>query len=225
MITTIFFDIDGTLMDFKAAERAAFCRAMQQHGIGSEQERYPRYSAYNRGLWEKLERGELTKDELLDHRFENFFRMEGISCNPGNFEKSYRENLSQEHVLMNGAEEILAYLSEKYAMYVVTNGIAATQHRRLRDSGIDRYFQGVFISEEIGFAKPDEGFFRHALAHAGSPAPSEVIIIGDSVTSDMLGGFCAGLKTCWMRGVNPQKHPGHPVDYEITELLQLKGIL
>ena len=225
MISTIFFDIDGTLLDFKAAEHAAFCKSMKQHGITDGESRYPRYTVFNRGLWEALERGEITKDQLLDHRYEQFFAMEQLSVDPKAFEASYRANLNEVHVLMEGAVEILDYLHGKYPMYVVTNGIAETQHRRLADSGIDRYFDGIFISEEIGFSKPDPKFFEYTLSRAGNPSPENVIIIGDSLTSDMLGGINAGFRTCWFLGQNPDGVSKYPVDHDITDLAELRNIL
>ena len=225
MITTLFFDIDGTIMDFKAAEHAAFCRSMEEHGISNGEERYPRYTVYNRGLWEALERGELTRDELLEHRYARFFAMEQISCDPKAFEASFRTNLNNVHILIEGAWEILEYLSEKYPMYVVTNGIASTQHKRISDAKIDRFFQKLFISEEIGCAKPDPKFFAYALEQAGNPAPENVLIIGDSLTSDMQGGYNAGLKTCWYHSEATASRPSFPIDYEITDLAELRRIL
>ena len=110
-------------------------------------------------------------------------------------------------------------------MYVVTNGIAETQYRRLGDSGIDRFFDGIFISEEIGYSKPDPKFFEFALRHAGSPAPENVIIIGDSLTSDMLGGINAGFQTCWFHGQAPDAVSKYPVNHSITKLSELRNIL
>jgi len=225
MITTLFLDIDGTILDFKAAEHAAFCRSMEQHGIQTAEELYPRYSAFNRSLWEALERGELTRDELLGQRYGRFFAMEQISCDPKAFEDTYRENLNDMHFLMDGAMEILEYLYEKYPLFVVTNGIAHTQYRRIGDAKIGRFFQKLFISEEIGCSKPDPRFFAHALAHAGNPDPKEVLIIGDSLTSDMLGGYQAGLRTCWLRTEETVAVPSFPIDYTITHLSQLRDIL
>jgi len=225
MITAIFFDIDGTLLDFKAAEKAAFCRSMGEFGIDHAEEKYPRYTAFNRSLWEALERGELTRDELLAHRYENFFKNEGIRRDPRAFEDSYRKNLTEEHILMDGALEILDYLYGKYPMYVVTNGIAHTQYRRMKDSGIDRYFDGIFISEEVGYSKPDPRFFEKALEGAGNPDPADVIIIGDSLTSDIKGGIHAGLKTCWLHEKDAEKKEDYPTDYDIVHLSELKEIL
>lgn len=225
MITTIFFDIDGTLMDFKAAEHAAFCRAMEQHHIPEGEARYPRYSAFNRSLWDALERGNITRDELLDHRYPDFFKLEQISADPRAFERSYRKNLSEEHILKDHAIEILEYLFPKYSLHIVTNGIAATQHSRIDGAGIRKFFQNIFISEEIGFSKPDPRFFRHALSAAGNPPSENVLIIGDSLTSDMLGGFRSGLKTCWIHDEDTSKTPAHPLNYEINSLAELRKFL
>lgn len=223
MIKAIFFDIDGTLMDFKAAERSAFCRAMRMRGIDRAEERHPRYSAFNKSLWEALERGEITRDELLDTRYARFFEMEGITVSSDGFEDIYRVNLSDEHQLIEGAVDILEYCSAKYPLYVVTNGIADTQYKRIGDSGIGKYFRGIYISEEVGYAKPDKRFFDHCMNDAGLANPEEILIIGDSLTSDMQGGLNAGLRTCWFRPAGATCE--HTFDYEIEHLSELKEIL
>ena len=223
MIRAIFFDIDGTLMDFKAAERSAFCRAMAMRGIGHAEKRYPRYTVYNKGLWERMERGEITRDELLDTRYARFFEMEGITESSEGFEALYRANLCDEHQLMDGAIDILEYCFAKYPLYIVTNGIAATQRKRINDSKIEKYFKKIYISEEIGYSKPNKDYFSYCMSDAGLTDPSEILIIGDSVSSDMLGGINSGLKTCWM---NPEGNKTDlKVDYEIQHLSELKEIL
>ncbi len=223
MIKAIFFDIDGTLMDFKAAERSAFCRAMKMRGIDRPEERYPRYTAFNKSLWESMERGEITRDELLGMRYTRFFEMEGLEASAEGLEDIYRANLADEHQLMDGAIDILEYCSARYPLYIVTNGIADTQHKRIDDAGIRKYFKKIYISEEIGYSKPDKGYFDYCMNDAGLTDPAEILIIGDSVSSDMLGGLNAGLKTCWM---NPEGNtPKLKIDHEIRHLSELKEIL
>lgn len=224
MIRAVFFDIDGTLMDFHAAERSAFLTAMRLRGIDRAEERYPRYTAFNRALWQELERGTLSREVLLQTRFPRFFAAEGITQSTDGFEALYRAHLSDGHTLLAGAREILEYCAAKYPLYVVTNGIAATQHKRLRDAALTQYFQKVYISEEIGYAKPDKRFFDSCMRDAGLRCPEQILIVGDSLTSDMRGGIDAGLKTCWLR---PEASASRtlPVDYEITHLCELKGIL
>ena len=223
MIKAIFFDIDGTLMDFKAAERSAFCRAMQMRGIDRAEEHYPHYTVYNKGLWESMERGDITRDELIDTRYARFFALRGITQSPEGFEQLYRANLSDEHQLMDGAIDILEYCSARYPLYIVTNGIAATQHKRIDDSGIEKYFQKIYISEEIGYSKPDKGYFDYCMNDAGLTNPDEILIIGDSLTSDMQGGLNAGLRTCWMNPYGAETDL--KFDYMIRHLSELKEIL
>ena len=223
MIKANFFDIDGTLMDFKAAERSAFCRAMRMRGIDRTEERYPRYTIYNRSLWERMERGEISREELIATRYSRFFELEGITESSEGFEDIYRANLSDEHQMMDGAIDILEYCSAKYPLYIVTNGIAATQIKRIDDSGIAKYFKKIYISEEIGYSKPDKRYFDYCMTDAKLTTPEEILIIGDSVTSDILGGINFGLKTCWM---NPEGAETElKVDYEIRHLSELKEIL
>lgn len=223
MISAIFFDIDGTLMDFHAAERSAFLSSMHTWGVDRAEERYARYTVFNRRMWEALERGELSRTELLNTRFARFFAAESIAASADGFETLYRKNLSAEHTLMDGAVEILEYCAKKYPLYIVTNGIAATQHQRIHDAEIGKYFKGIYISEEVGYAKPDERFFTHCMNDAGLGHPEDILIVGDSLTSDMAGGIRMGFKTCWLRPLGSIS--AHPLDYEITHLRALKGIV
>jgi len=223
MISAIFFDIDGTLMDFKAAERSAFCKTLQSRGIDHPEERYPRYTVFNRSLWERMERGEITRQELIDTRYALFFELEGITESSEGFEQLYRANLSDEHQMMDGAIDILEYCSAKYPLYIVTNGISATQYKRIDDSGIAKYFKKIYVSEEIGYSKPDKSYFDYCMTDAGLTDPAEILIIGDSLSSDMLGGINSGLKTCWM---NPDGAETElKIDYEIRHLSELRNIL
>ena len=203
--TTLLLDIDGTLLDFAAAEHQAFGKAMSLHGFTATDEEYRLYSGINKALWEAFERGEVEREELLVLRFRRLLEALQRNGDPVLIEQDYQRLLGECAVLMDGAEEILSYLAPKYALYVVTNGVEETQRNRLRLSGIERYMDGVFISESIGYQKPQKEFFDCCFAQIPEKGKDRFLIIGDSFTSDIQGGINAGIDTCWF---HPTGEPG-----------------
>ena len=227
MIKTVFIDLDDTIFDFRACESVAISKTLFCFGVDPDDEIIERYSAYNRLQWEALERGEITRDEVLTRRFELLFDFLGMKIDPRQVQSLYERNLSMEHIFMAGAEELLLALrdSGKYRLYAATNGIANVQWRRIRESGIERYFDAFFISEEIGANKPAKEFFDGCFEKIPGFELSEAIIIGDSLTSDILGGKNAGIRTCLF---NPRKKKimgDIAPDYEIESLSEIIPLL
>lgn len=222
----LFLDMDGTFLDFKAAERQGFCRAMQKAGLEADEERYQAYSAINDGLWKAFERGEIEKKEIRESRYTKLFEKYGIEADGLAVEADYEIFLGEGHDLIPHAKEMLAYLAERYPLYVVTNGFAAVQKNRQKLAGIDRFMTQNFISEEIGYQKPQKEFFDHCFLRI-SPAisPKEVLLIGDSLTSDILGAKNAGIDSCWFNPDGAVNDRGVEPDYEIRCLTELKKLL
>ena len=225
MYRTIFLDLDDTLLDFGAAERVAIAKAFRDLGLEPTPALLKRYSELNQAQWEAFERGEITRDTVLVRRFALLFAELGLSIDPQHAEDVYRGYLGVGHYFVEGAEEVLAYLAPKYDLYLASNGVAATQYSRLESAGIGHYFKDIFISEVTGSHKPDRAYFDYCFAHIPGFDPSEALLVGDSLTSDILGGFNAGIRTCWFNpGRKPLKGPVTPV-YEIHALNDLKDIL
>ena len=225
MYRTIFLDLDDTLLDFGAAERVAIAKAFRDLGLEPTPALLKRYSELNQAQWEAFERGEITRDTVLVRRFALLFAELGLSIDPQHAEDVYRGYLGVGHYFVEGAEEVLAYLAPKYDLYLASNGVAATQYSRLESAGIGHYFKDIFISEATGSHKPDRAYFDYCFAHIPGFDPSEALLVGDSLTSDILGGFNAGIRTCWFNpGRKPLKGPVTPV-YEIHALNDLKDIL
>ncbi len=221
----LLFDLDETIFDFKQAEAAAVKRTLRQLSLPAGDEVARRYSEINKSQWERLERREITREQVLVGRFQILFQELGISADPAVAREIYESYLSQGHYFVPGAEELLKELFGRYQLYLVSNGTAKVQEGRLRSAGISPYFQEIFISQEVGYNKPDVRFFDHCFGRIPGFAPREAIIIGDSLTSDMQGGRNAGIATCWF---NPEKHPctmEWQPDYEIHELGELPGLL
>lgn len=194
---TILLDADGTLFDFKKAESVALIEASSEFGITLSEEDVKLYSEINSDLWMRLERGEIRRENLRTQRFSLWFEHIGISgIDIIDFDRRYAENLSVCGFLYEGAKEFLSVLCDKFNLYLVTNGSLVTQRGRIKHSGIESFFQKIFISEEIGFAKPDVCFFDYVFENIGLEDRSGVIILGDSLSSDIMGGRNAGISTC-----------------------------
>lgn len=224
MIEFLLLDLDDTILDFHKAERIALSKTIRQFGVEPTEEVLNRYHQINKWHWEQLELGIMTRAEVLVNRFGVLFRELGIDVEPAACAKSYEHNLSIGHYFLPGAEEAVKRLHEKYRLFLVSNGTAAVQHGRLTSAGLYPYFEQVFISQEIGFNKPDKAFFDRCFDRISGFAPDRALMVGDSLTSDIKGGVNAGLTTVW---VNPEhKDCGdiHP-DYEIERLYQLEALL
>lgn len=227
MIHTILWDIDGTLLDFLAAEKAAIRGCFQKFGLGEcSDQLIARYSALNHSYWQRLERGEITKTQVLVGRFEEFFTAEGIDAAlAAPFNDLYQQLLGETVCFMDGSDQLIARLRGKVRQYAVTNGTRVAQKKKLAKSGLGELFDGVFISEQVGAEKPSPVFFDHVFAHIGPVKKEEVLIVGDSLTSDMKGGLLAGIPCCWYNPKNLPAPEDMKLDYVIQDLNQVEDIL
>ncbi len=222
---TVFLDIDDTILDFHKAEACALSKALCELGIDPTPEILRRYSEINRSQWELLEDGLLTRQQVLLRRFEILFGELGITASAEQIRDLYENYLSVGHYFMPGAPELLEALYGRYRLYVVSNGTGSVQAGRIASAGIARYFDGIFISEKIGYEKPDRAFFETCFSRIPHFVPERAIIVGDSLTSDIRGGIHAGIRSCWY---NPGEKAGRAdirPDYEIRALSELPALL
>lgn len=221
---TLFFDLDNTLLDFSSSERTAIRRVLEMNGIAATDETAALYSDINRRYWEAFERGEIPREAIFTGRFEELVKRLGVSADPKKLSADYFVCLSEGHDVIAGAREILEWArAEGIRIYATTNGVAKTQYKRISDSGLERFFNGVFISEEIGAKKPEKRFFEYVMARVPNCNKNRVLVIGDSLSSDILGGINSGLSSCWY---NPAGNTGNiKPTYEISSLDGLKDIL
>ncbi len=209
----LLFDADGTLLDFKRSEDEAVREALAMRGIIADDEAVALYSEINDGLWKKLERGEIEKKVLLYKRFELFFEAIGrAELDAKEMAKDYMHTLSTKGYVLDGAERMCETLCGKAKMYIVTNGVEFIQKGRYARCGIDKYFDGVFISDAIGVEKPSVKYFEYVAEHIDGFEAQNALIIGDSLTSDMRGGINYGIDTCWY---NPSGKSA-PEDMKLT---------
>lgn len=221
----LFFDLDDTLLDFHKAEAWALRQALRRSGIEPTDAIAARYSEINQRQWELLEEKKLTREQVLIRRFQLLFQELGVNASCEDTQQCYENMLAKGHDFMPGAPELLETLKGDYQLYLVSNGTAVVQDCRLRDSGIERYFQGIFISERVGVDKPQKEFFDRSFATIPNFDPDQAMIIGDSLTSDIRGGNNAGIRTCWYNPKHKPRRADIPVDYEIEDLLELPRLL
>ncbi|MGV2875349.1 YjjG family noncanonical pyrimidine nucleotidase [Macrococcus capreoli] len=198
MYKYILMDLDNTLLDFNAGERDAFNKVLESERMHYSDELIQRYQQINGKLWQDLEAGNITRQQLLDTRFQKFFGSIGRTVDGVEKERIFRVTLNDSHVLIEGALALLQYLKSKDMIICsATNGVYHTQIQRMQASGIYEYFNHHFISEEIGYEKPDIRFFEHCFNTLQLDNQQEVLMIGDTLTSDILGAKNAGIDSCY----------------------------
>jgi len=223
---TILWDVDDTLLDFGQSEDYALHETFQYFGIPLDKERMERYLGINHGLWRQLEKGEVTNRDVLVGRFERFFSVYGITTVSGEeMQAYYSESLGSVYFYLDDSYEFCKELYGKYPQYIVTNGAVITQSKKLHLSGLDAFMEDIFISEQIGYHKPEKAFFDACFAKIPKFDKKKTIIVGDSLASDMKGGIAAGITTCWYNPKRKENIEGLTIDYEIHELRQLRDIL
>lgn len=225
MIEILFLDLDDTILDFHKAERLAIAKTLNAFDLEPTEEILTRYHDINLLHWQMLERGELTRPQVLTGRFRMLFEELGRQVDAQAVAQVYERNLSIGHYFLPGALEAVQTLQQDYRLFLASNGTATVQHSRLTSAGLYPYFEKVFVSQELGYNKPAKAFFDACAAQIPGFAPEKAMMVGDSLSSDILGGINAGLPTCW---VNPHHKP-HPEnitpDYQIEALSQLPELL
>lgn len=227
MIKTLLWDVDGTLLDFGKSEEYGIRKCFELFGLGEcTDEMLERYSVINRKYWEMLERGEITKQQVLTERFIEFFNAENIDFDRvDDFNDEYQLHLGDKFFFCeNGFETVIA-LKGKVKQYAVTNGTYIAQQRKLTQSGLIDIFDDVFISDKIGYEKPSIEFFDAVQSKIGKFNKNEVMIIGDSLSSDMKGGNNAGILCCWYNPNNAENKNGIKIDFEIKNIAKILDIL
>ena len=225
MIKTILFDIDDTLLDFKKGQKNALRKMFNDQGIEMTSDVFETYQARNHELWQQFERGEIEKERVLSERFTYIFEECGLVRDGKEMDELFRGYLKEEAILLPHAYETVSALSEQYDLYIVTNGVSVTQYSRLDKSGLRPYFKDVFVSEDTGYQKPMPEFFDYAFERIAGANTDETIIIGDSLSADIVGGNRYGIKTCWYNPDNLEMTGESQPDYEINDLSKLSELL
>jgi 2-haloacid dehalogenase len=194
------FDLDDTLLDFKASERLSFVRTMGELGLQGElEDLFRQYQAINLALWRAFEAGTVSKEVLKVERFRRTFAANRLDLDPDRASVLYHESLSETVVLVDGALRLCEALAAVGEVGVITNGVHHVQHRRIASSGLGGHIAFVATSEACGHAKPDSRFFDYAagMARARPFAKHETVIVGDRLDADILGANRFGIDSCW----------------------------
>ena len=234
MIKAVFLDIDNTLLDFDAYVKESMRMGFEKfHLKPYEDWMYPVFMKINKEMWEGIERGSLTFERLLQIRWNTVFQELGIDFDGCRFETYFREKLCDSAIPVEGAGKLLDYLKEKYIICAASNGPYEQQVNRLRLGGMLPCFSHLFISEKIGASKPSEEFFGYCLRKLNERGqsrqqrilPDEIMMIGDSLTSDMTGGAENGLKTCYFDRYHTGITNGLKIDYIVENLSEIRSFL
>ncbi len=225
MIKFVFLDLDDTILDFHKAEQVALTNALIHFGIEPTQSTLDLYHRINKAQWERLERGELTREEVKVERYRILYSMLGIDLSPKDTTAYYESQLAIGHYFIDGALDLLEQLHSKYSLYIASNGAKKVQNSRLASAGIEKYFDSIFISENLGYNKPDKRFFENCFEYIDNFDKSKAVIIGDSLTSDIKGGKNAEIKTIWYNPKRIANKTDVKPDFEVSDLSQIPEIL
>ena len=222
---SIFFDLDDTILDFHKAEAIALSKALSELDVDHSADTLKLYSRINDQQWKRLEKGLATRDEILLRRFEILFSELRIDASAEKARDLYEDHLCEGHFFIDGVPEVLDELYPEYELYIISNGTGRVQESRMKSAGINKYFRNVFISEKIGANKPDAEFFKRCFSQIPGFEKKRAVIVGDSLSSDILGGVNAGIKTVWY---NPRHLPEDgtaAADFTISHMSELPELL
>ena len=224
-IKYILLDLDDTVYDFHKAEKWAIAETLSSFGIEPCDAVVSRYSEINKDCWRMLEEGIMTRDQILVERFRRLFAELSAECDADAVRISYEKNLSECAIFVDGALELIDSLRGKYVLAIASNGTARVQDKRIAKGNIAPLFDHIFISERLGATKPSNLFFDKCLSAMGAVNKDEVLIVGDSLSSDIKGGLNAGIHTCLFDKTNSFSDKEIIPEYRITKLAELHSVL
>jgi len=221
----VLLDADNTLLDFDTAENKALAETLEHYGIEADNATVQTYRDINEKLWASLEKGEIRREKIMSERFKRFLAAVNAAGDGVEMNRYYLSQLAQHPDILPGALDVLDELAEVATLAVVSNGVEEVQQQRMRDSHVADYMEDIFVSEKLGFDKPDRRFFEQALRTLGIENGRHVLVVGDSLGGDIKGGINAGLATCWFNPGRTENTTGIKPDYEIHSLEELYPIV
>lgn len=225
-IKAVLLDVDNTILDFHICAKVSMQAAFSDFGLTYEERMFPVFLKINDKLWEEIEKGTLKREELYKIRWKLIFEALGISGpEPASVDEAFRKYISESAEPVDGAYELLGYLSEKYILCIASNASRTRQIKRLTNAGMIQYIRQIFTSEEIGHPKPEKAFFDACLAALPDIKREEVVVIGDSLTADIKGGKESGMKTIWYNHKKDTLLPVPMPDYTVDSLFEIMQIL
>ena len=228
MFRVLLWDLDNTVLDFNLAQANSLKAAFEKYNLGyCSEEITEKFANINATHWQMLEEGKITKDEVYKQRFETLLKeiKKTGAVDPLKINDTFEKGICNTISFLDDSFNLLCSLKDKFALYCVTNGATEIQKKRLEDSKLNCIFKRVFISDEIGFEKPNREFFDCVMANIIPCDKSEILIIGDSLSSDMKGGNNAEIKCCWYNPHSLPQPENIRIDYEIKKLYEIQKIL
>ena len=224
-IKAILYDVDGTLLDFETQEEVALSYCFKKYNLGElSEEKLELYKRINLGYWEMFEKNLITKEKLVVKRFEDYLEALGVKLNAEEVNDTYFSKLGDTIVFKDNSYELVKSLKGKIKQYVVTNGAIRVQKTKLAKSGFDKLMDDVFISDEVGYQKPRKEFFDAIKNRLGDVANDDILIVGDSLTSDMKLADNCNLISCFYNPTKKDYKVAFKIDYEISDLNEVKKI-
>jgi len=224
MYKALFFDVDDTLLNFKQCSEAALSKAFDSMNLSYNHSVSELFYQIDDELWSKQKQGLLSVQEVIDCRFSILLTQMKINADTNKLKLIFQENLSKESIPEPGACDIIRDLSSNFKLYVASNGFLKMQQSRLRLVNLLPYFSDIFVSDDIGYEKPDSYFFDECLKRSGLKN-DEILFIGDSIDADISGAYHSGIATCWYNPNNKINHSNFKIDYTIRHLCQLKDLV
>ncbi|URZ87540.1 YjjG family noncanonical pyrimidine nucleotidase [Floricoccus penangensis] len=223
---TLLFDLDDTILDFGAAEDYALAKLFEDMGVELTDDIKDYYLKINKQAWKDYEDGKISRQEVTDTRFANLFATLGIDVDGPQMDNKYRSHLAENPQFLGKSLEVLEKLSQDdYKMYILTNGVSVTQHKRLKDADLYRFFEDVIVSEETGYQKPMVEFFNCAFERIENFNPDTTLMIGDTLSSDIKGGNNAGVDTVWLNNKNAENLTDAIPTYVINNIEEIYSVI
>jgi len=224
----ILLDADGTLFDYDKAELYSLKNAFKEYKVKGIPIKIlsKDYREINNQIWKNFENNEIDLEALRFERFKRLFDMHNLKIDCYKFSETYLKYLTMAGFVLKNTKKILKYLEKiNINKAIITNGLKIIQRSRINKSILSNYIKNIIISEEIGVGKPEKGIFEYSLKKMNQKDKSKVIIVGDSLTSDILGGINFGIDTCWFNPNGLINDTDLIPTYEIRNILELKKII
>ncbi|MEM7103609.1 MAG: YjjG family noncanonical pyrimidine nucleotidase [Bacteroidota bacterium] len=221
----LLFDADNTLFDFDGSAELAFWATLEEMGMQRQADYFQTYLKINKKVWKELEEQKITQDELRSKRFDLFLQATNHRGDPIHMNHKYLMNLVDHTKMLPGAVDLLKNLESKFKLAIITNGLKEVQRPRINRADIGNFFHTIVVSDEIGYSKPHKGFFDYTFNQIGHPAKDQVLVIGDSLSSDITGGNNYGVDTCWYNPTHKASPPESKPTFEVSGFLELETLV
>lgn len=223
----LLFDADDTLYDYNKAESYALEMVFKELGVEFKKEYRELYKKINKKMWDDFEKGLISQSDLKVRRFHRLFEELNFNVDFGNYDPagSYQDHLADSDFLFDESIDVLKDLSEKYRLAIITNGLKRVQEKRIRNHEIAKYFDEIIISDEINMRKPDREIFDYTLEKMNYKKKEKVLMVGDKLESDILGGINAGVDTCYINLHNKENNTEIKPTYEIGHIRDFLKVL